>query len=65
MSSGAIGRSGPRKAHRFSVSLPGEQYGQLLVLARKNRVSTAWVVREAIERLLSDDMPLFHLRRPQ
>lgn len=65
MSSGALGRSAPRKAHRFSVSVPSEQYGQLLALARKNRVSTAWVVREAIERLLNEDMPLFHLRRPQ
>ncbi len=65
MSSRVSGESAQKQMRRFSVSVPSEQYDDLLVLARKNRVSRAWVVREAIERLLSDDMPLFHLRRPQ
>ncbi len=65
MSSRVSGESAQKQMRRFSVSVPSEQYDDLLVLARKNRVSIAWVVREAIERLLSDDMPLFHLRRPQ
>jgi hypothetical protein len=54
-----------RKTRRLSVSLSGEQHAEVLALAHKNRVSTAWVVREAIERLLTDEMPLFHLRRPR
>jgi predicted DNA-binding protein len=65
MSSRVSSESAQKQMRRFSVSVPSEQYDDLLALARKNRVSRAWVVREAIERLLSDDMPLFHLRRPQ
>jgi predicted transcriptional regulator len=48
-------------AHRLSVSLSAEQHKQLSEIARKNRVSVAWVVREAVERLLKDDLPLLHV----
>jgi len=48
----------------MSVSLPNDQYDQLMALARKHRVSAAWVVCEAVERLLCEDTPLFHLKRP-
>jgi hypothetical protein len=47
--------------HRLSVSLTLDQHRELSEIARKNRVSIAWVVREAIERLLKDDMPLLHV----
>lgn len=50
-----------KSAHRLSVSLSAEQHRELNEIARKNRVSVAWVVREAIERLLKDDMPLLHV----
>jgi len=50
-----------KSSHRLSVSLTADQYQHLSELARKNRVSVAWVVREAIERLLRDDMPLLHV----
>ena len=30
-------------------------------MASKNKVSVAWVVREAIERLLRDEQLLFHV----
>lgn len=53
-----------KSGHRLSVSLSVDHYKELAEIARKNRVSIAWVVREAIERLLRDEMPLFHLRRP-
>ncbi len=46
---------------RLSVTLSAEQVMGLEALAKKNRVSVAWVVREAIDRLLRDDAPLFHL----
>lgn len=48
-------------AHRLSVSLSADQHKQLNEIARKNRVSVAWVVREAVERLLRDDLPLLHV----
>lgn len=52
-------------AHRLSVSLTPEQHTELVDIANKNKVSVAWVVREAIERLLHDEQPLFHVRQPK
>mgnify|MGYP003575131634 CR=1 FL=1 len=49
------------KSVRLSVSLTGDQHRELNEIARKNRVSVAWVVREAIDRLLKDDLPLLHV----
>lgn len=52
----------PSKAsHRLSVSLTEEQHTELIEIAKKNKVSVAWVVREAIERLLRDEQPLFRV----
>lgn len=56
-------KSTPKAPHRLSVSLTEEQYSELTEIAEKNKVSIAWVVREAIERLLRDDQPLFHARQ--
>lgn len=50
-----------KSAHRLSVSLTADQHRELNEIARKNKVSIAWVVREAIERLLKDDLPLLHV----
>lgn len=50
-----------KSAHRLSVSLTAAQHREINEIARKNRVSVAWVVREAIDRLLKDDMPLLHV----
>jgi predicted DNA-binding protein len=46
------------RSRRLSVSLPVEQHERLMELARENRVSVAWVVREAVDRLLRDQNPL-------
>ena len=43
------------------VTATAEQHRELNEIAKKNRVSVAWVVREAIDRLLKDDMPLLHV----
>ncbi len=53
--------STPKASHRLSVSLTEEQHSELIEIAEKNKVSVAWVVREAIERLLRDEQPLFHV----
>lgn len=50
-----------KSAHRLSVSLSAEQHRELCEIARKNRVSVAWVIREAIDRLLKEDLPLLHV----
>ena len=49
--------------HRLSVSLTDEHHRELIEIARRNRVSVAWVVREAIDRLLKDELPLLHVVR--
>ena len=61
MTSTAATANDDKSAHRLSVSLTAEQHRELNEIARKNRVSVAWVVREAIDRLLKDDMPLLHV----
>ena len=50
-----------KSVHRLSVSLTPECHAELFEVANKNKVSVAWVVREAIERLLQDEQPLFHV----
>ena len=44
---------------RASVSFPPEVYKTLEGIARKKKVSIAWVVREAVERYVADQWPLF------
>ncbi|MBY5938920.1 ribbon-helix-helix domain-containing protein [Marinobacter nauticus] len=51
--------------HRLSVSLTADQHAELSEIAEENRVSVAWVVREAIERFLIEERPLFHVRLKQ
>lgn len=53
--------TGEKSGHRLSVSLTADQHRELNELARVNRVSVAWVVREAIDRLIRDDAPLLHI----
>jgi hypothetical protein len=47
---------------RLSVTLTTDQLQGVEALAKKNHASVAWVIREAIDRLLREDAPLFHLR---
>ena len=44
---------------RASVSFPPDLYKTLEELARKKKVSIAWVVREAAEQYVSAEWPLF------
>jgi predicted transcriptional regulator len=50
-----------KSPHRLSVTLTPEQHQELSEIARKNRVSVAWVVREAIERMMKENMTLLHV----
>ena len=50
------------KTRRISVSLSAEHYAELQRLAEQNRVSLAWVVRDAIDRYIAAEAPLFHRR---
>lgn len=44
---------------RITVSVPTGDYEHLLRVAEKKRVSMAWVVRDALEKYLTADIPLF------
>lgn len=47
------------KADRVSVSFTPEQYEFLSQLADRKHVSIAWVVRAAVDKLISEQTPLF------
>ena len=60
--SGKKGRTAKTKSsasHRASVSFPPELYETLEAIARQKKVSVAWVVREAAEKYVADQWPLF------
>jgi len=44
---------------RASISFPAELYRTLEDIAKKKKVSLAWVVRDATERYVAEQWPLF------
>jgi metal-responsive CopG/Arc/MetJ family transcriptional regulator len=52
-------RKDTAKSARITVSLPRESYETVVRMAKNKRVSTSWVVRDAVETYLAADMPLF------
>ncbi|HUY80777.1 MAG TPA: hypothetical protein VMU92_03565 [Acidobacteriaceae bacterium] len=44
---------------RASISFPRHLYQSLEEIAQQKKVSLAWVVRDAAERYVSDQWPLF------
>jgi predicted DNA-binding protein len=52
------GKSRNNKMPRTSVSFPPEVYKTLEDLAKKKKVSMGWVVREAVDKYISDQWPL-------
>ena len=44
---------------RASISFPPELYRTLEDIARKKKVSLAWVVRDAAEKYVAEQWPLF------
>jgi predicted DNA-binding protein len=51
--------SGKPQATRASASLPPEIYSTLRDIARHKKVSVAWVIRDAAERYIAEQWPLF------
>jgi hypothetical protein len=56
--------AGSPQVVRASVTLKVELYRTLEALARQKKVSTAWVLREAAERYVADQWPLFQNKEP-
>jgi metal-responsive CopG/Arc/MetJ family transcriptional regulator len=56
-------REGPTAGHspavRASISFPRDLYSTLEEIARKKKVSLAWVVRDAAEQYVAEKWPLF------
>lgn len=50
---------GKPRSTRASVSLSPQVYQTLQELARQKRVSVAWVMRDAAEKYVADQWPLF------
>lgn len=49
----------PALALRASVSFPPELYRMLAEIAKRKKVSVAWVVRDAAEKYVAEETPLF------
>lgn len=45
---------------RTTVSVPEGDYAELERIAQRKKVSVAWVIRDAVERYLRNELPLFH-----
>ena len=52
-------RRGTPHTVRASVTLSAEVYRTLEALAKQKKVSTAWVLRDAAEKYVADQWPLF------
>ena len=52
-----------KRSVRTTVSIPANDYEQLERLAEQKRVSVAWVVREAVDKYLTAESPLFRESR--
>lgn len=51
------------KTTRASVSFPYELYETLELLAKEKKVSVAWIVRDAAEKYVDEQWPLFEKMR--
>ena len=51
-------------APRASVSFPPELYRTLEAIAKQKKVSIAWVVRDAAEKYVEAQWPLFGSQQP-
>jgi hypothetical protein len=54
----------PTPSPRVSVTFPSDLYQTLQELAKMKKVSVAWVVREASEKYVADQWPLFAKKQP-
>ena len=52
-------KAGAESQPRASVTFPPEQYKILADVARRKKVSIAWVVRDAVDKYVADKWPLF------
>lgn len=51
--------TGTPRATRATASLPPDVYQTLQDIAKQKKVSVAWVIREAAEKYVAEQWPLF------
>lgn len=51
--------SGRSRSTRASASLPPDLYQTLQDIAKQKKVSVAWVIRDAAEKYIAEQWPLF------
>jgi predicted DNA-binding protein len=56
-------RNKDRRSPRTSATFPADIYQTLAALAQKKKVSVAWIVRDAAEKYIADEWPLFAKRQ--
>ncbi len=49
-----------KEGTRASVTFPADLYAELERIAEEKKVSVAWVVRDAVEKYVEAQYPLFH-----
>ena len=55
-----------KAATRITVTLPQQNYEIVVRMAKNKRVSTSWIVRDAVANYLAADTPLLaNLERPE
>jgi hypothetical protein len=47
-----------KKATRITVTLPQEDYEVVVRMAKNKKVSTSWIVRDAVDKYIAGDIPL-------
>jgi metal-responsive CopG/Arc/MetJ family transcriptional regulator len=55
--------TGNPPAKRVSASLPPEIYSVLQDIARQKKVSIAWVIRDAADKYIAEQLPVSHRKR--
>lgn len=53
----------PREGNRAPVTFPANVYAEPERIAEEKRVSVAWVVRDAVEKYVETQYPLFRSQR--
>lgn len=56
-------KSSEAKSSRASVSFPPELLRDVERIAKDKKVSVAWVIRDAVEKYVADQWPLFGNRQ--
>lgn len=50
-------------ANRITISISPDNYAEIQRIAKAKRVSASWVVRDAVDKYLAAEMPLFRQTR--